>query len=82
MRDNPDTEYLYWEMNTLYKNIFVSFYLDSGRSRLFQIDAGGEGYVLTKGDPTWQPLAEPVPEDAVQIPRRDAERMEDNWNEA
>ena len=81
MQNYPETEELYWEMNTLYKDLFVRFYIDEEKGLLYQADAGGELHVLKKGKPEWKMQTATVPKNAQEIHRKYAERVEDNWNE-
>ena len=81
LQDFSETEDVYWEMTRLYKDLFVSFYVDEEEGRLYQQSVSGEGYVLKKELPRWDPLEENIPRKARLISRKDAERMEDNWAE-
>ena len=81
MQNYPETEELYWEMNNLYKDLFVSFYIDEENGLLYQADAGGELHILKKGKPEWKTQTAPVPKKAQPIHRKYAERVEDNWND-
>ncbi len=42
---------LYWEFNTLYKDVFVKYYLDKDAEVLHQISLSGEHYCLRKSLP-------------------------------
>lgn len=81
MQNYPETEELYWEMNALYKDLFVSYYIDEEKGLLYQADAGGELHVLKKGKPEWKTQIASVPKKAQPIHRKYAERVEDNWND-
>lgn len=81
MQNYPETEELYWEMNNLYKDLFVSFYIDEEKGVLYQADSGGELHVLKKGKPEWKTQTAPIPKKAQPIHRKYAERVEDNWND-
>lgn len=75
----PKTEDAYWELTNLYKDIFVTYYIDDNRELLHQISTDGEHYVLRKGDPQWHfveqwPIIEPR-----EISRKEAEFIEDMW---
>ena len=72
---------VYNELNKIYKELFVDYFLDDKTNTLYQISAHGEGYFLTKGNPQWQNPKEPIPDSAVLVTRAIAERTEDNWNE-
>ena len=71
----------YNELNRIYKELFVDFFLDEESNTLYQISAHGEGYYLNKGNPQWQPPKDPIPDSAVHVTREYAERTEENWNE-
>ncbi len=72
----------YWEMTELYKDIFIAFYLDLENRRLFQISIGGEGYMINPEKMQWDAWTEGIPEGAVRVNRKYAERIEDEWGEA
>lgn len=76
-----DTQYYYWEMLGLYKDVFVTFSLDEKASVLYQENLAGEKYRLTKEKPEWVRVKGTPPENAVIVSRKYAERLEDNWNE-
>lgn len=71
----------YNELNRIYKELFVDFFLDEASNTLYQISAHGEGYYLNKGNPQWLPPQDPIPDSAVHVTREYAERTEENWNE-
>lgn len=77
----PQTEDVYWEMNRLYKELFVSFIVDDSKGILYQVGADGTKYVLKKGKPQWNLFEKNVPRKARMISRKEAERIEDNWAE-
>ena len=79
MQDYPETSELYWEMNAIYKDLFVRFYFDVEKELIYQADVSGRVYILKKSDPEWTRQDGVVPEGARQISRRYAERLEDNW---
>ena len=81
MQNYRSTSWVYWEMVGLYKELFVTFLLDSSRDIIYQVDAAGEGYYLKKGKPEWKPFEGNISKKAIQIPRKQAERLEENWNE-
>ncbi len=78
---DADTEYFYWEMLGLYKDVFVIFSLDESEGVIYQESLDGEKYRLEKGSSTWIPFDGATPEQAVRVPRKYAERLEDNWAE-
>lgn len=78
---DPDTETIYWELNGLFKALFVSFYTDETASLLYQIGLDGTAYKLEKDKPQWIPVENDITIPLHQISRLTAERMEDNWAE-
>ncbi len=76
-----ETETAYWEMTRLYKDLFVTFLADEQKGLLYQLSAHGENMALKKGRPQWNPLEGGVSGGARPLPRKEAERMEDNWAE-
>ncbi|MBR5508963.1 MAG: O-acetyl-ADP-ribose deacetylase [Lachnospiraceae bacterium] len=81
MQNYPETADVYWEMTALYKDLFVTYYIDDNKGVLYQISADGEGFILRKGNPQWHPLEGTVSEKTRQIERKEAERIEDTWKE-
>ena len=82
MQQYSETADVYWEMTGLYKDLFVRYFVDDSKDALYQVNADGEGYVMKKDKLQWKPLKNKVPKKARQIHRREAERIEDNWNDA
>ncbi len=76
-----NTSQPYWEMVNLYKDIFVTFMVDRAKGLLYQICADGENYCLKKGRPEWKPFEGKISKKAEMVPRKQAERLEENWNE-
>lgn len=81
LEDVCETAPLYQEMNTLFKDLFVTFLIDEKNEILYQIadDPTSPIFVLTKKNPNWFPLQEDISEEAEQVSRKYAERMEENW---
>lgn len=75
------TEPAYWEMVDTFKDLFVTFYYDQENQRMFQICADGENYVIAREDLQAKPWEGDLPENAVVVNRKYAERIEDNWEE-
>ena len=76
----------YWEFVALFKDVFVTFFIDEERKTLYQVcEDLNEGYYLEKGNPCWKLILpekrNKLPETAIQIARKDAENIEDHWNE-
>lgn len=80
MQNYPETKDAYWELVGLYKDVFVSFYIDEVKGMLYQQDTSGKIYALKKGLPQWKEAAR-IPKTVMQVERKYAERLEDNWNE-
>ena len=77
---NPDAMDCYWELNSIYKDVFVTFAIDVEREEIYQVNSCGEGARLTRVQPEkWQMFSGELPEGAVIINRKIAERIEDNW---
>ena len=72
---------VYWEMVGLYKDLFVSFYVDLENQTLYQVACGLQTYVFHPEDGMWEPFEGNLPEYAVQLPRSEAEHLEDTWRE-
>ena len=83
MQDYEETRDVYWEMVDLYKDIFVTFYRDEDEENeaIYQVDASGEVYCCLRYEPKWEPFDEELPEGAVIVPRKYAERLEENWQD-
>jgi len=75
--NDPDAKQAYWELNTLYKDVFVTFYINESHDCLIQKAAHGEGCYLCKTDLAWMPLPEQWT--LTEIPRTEAEFIEDVW---
>jgi len=75
----PAIETIYWEMDALYKELFVRFAFDRDRFALYRRAAHGEGAVLRYGDPRWHPWDAPLPAGATTFSRENAEELEDHW---
>lgn len=72
---------VYWEMVDTFKDLFVTFYYDREMQRMIQVCADGSRYVIARSDLQAKPLEGDVPETAITVARRYAERIEDNWSE-
>lgn len=81
MEFDPDCSAYYWEMVGLFKDLFVRFYLDEERESLYQIGANGEGYTLQRSRLDWQSFIGELPEGAEEIPRLQAESIENVWHD-
>ena len=72
---------VYWEMVNTFKDLFVSFYYDRDNQRMIQICADGEAFVIARSELQAKPWEGELPETAIPVQRRYAERIEDNWGE-
>lgn len=71
----------YWEMVDRFKDVFISFYYDRESQRIFQVSMDMESYAMGRADLQWKPWNEKIPENAICVGRKYAERIEDNWGE-
>ena len=76
----PEIKDAYWEFVGLYKDVFVTYYVDEAKGVLYQHDTNGDIFALSKGIPQWKEETK-ISKRAVQLERKHAERIEDNWNE-
>jgi len=76
-----ETEYYYWEMLGVYKDVFVVFALYEKENIIYQENIAGEKYMFMNNNPDWLICDTPTPENAIRIERKYAERLEDNWRE-
>jgi len=81
LQDYPETSDIYLEMTSLYKDLFVEYFIDEKNETIYQISANREGYVLKKGNIQWSNLDSKISENSKIITRKMAERIEDNWAE-
>ncbi len=81
MQNYPETKDMHWEMNDIYKDLFVRYYIDEKEGFLYQVDVSGEVHILKKGKPQWNVEEIQVPKTAERVHREYAERVEDNWND-
>ena len=81
LQNFPETADIYWEMTALYKDLFVSYFVDENKGLLYQIGEDGTRVVLKKGKPQWNEFDGKMPKKARQVERKEAERIEDNWAE-
>lgn len=76
LKDRRDTAPDFWEMNMLFKELFVEFFYDG--DALYQA-MGDEIYVLRRGSgPVWEE-APAVPASAERISREECEKLGDYW---
>ena len=72
---------VYWEMVGLYKDLFVTFYVDFEEKKIYQAACHGETVVSCREDGAWLHYEGEIPPMAVQLTRLKAERLEDLWRE-
>lgn len=63
-----------------FKDLFVEFWYDEENEMEFQV-FGDERYVISRANLRAQQYTGTIPESAVRVNRKYAERMEDNWAE-
>ena len=79
MQNYIETAEVYWEMVGLYKDLFVTFYIDTENDRIYQDCVDGTCFALEKETCEWHPSESP--EGLPMVDRKFAERMEDNWRD-
>ena len=79
LEQDPDASRTYWEHVALYKDLFVTFWLDQTSETLYQIAGDWEGYVCARHDWKWVRWEGPIPDTAERIPRLKAELLDDLW---
>ena len=77
MQYNENTRDDYWELNSLFKHLFVNYYVIDGIAIYQQF--GSEIHVLFHDDDMRWRRAESVPESAEKVSKSDAEHLEDYW---
>lgn len=82
MADYPKIAPYYWEFVGLYKDVFVVYFYDEDNKKIYQCNAAGEAYCLTKGSAEWLIMADVIPDEAVVVDRKFAESTEDDWNQS
>ena len=81
MQFDDAAKLVYWELVGLYKDLFVTFYVDFEEKKIYQAACHGETVVSCREDGAWLHYEGEIPPTAVQIPRLKAERLEDLWRE-
>ncbi len=77
LQQDPNTAWAYWELNALYKDLFVTFSIDDDHTLLMQETVHGESSYLMKNGLQWRKL--PDNRHMNPIPRWQAELIEDTW---
>ena len=75
--DDPNAAWAYWELNGLYKDVFVRFSINDERTCMLQDTLHGESFWLVKHGLQWQPLPDRL--EMTTISRGEAEFIEDLW---
>ena len=78
-QDDEEAREIYWEFVNLYKDLFVTYYLDDEEGILYQIAHGLYGYAMSREDLMWNQIEDQIPENAEVIPREEAEGLEELW---
>lgn len=78
LREFNETSDVFWEINGLYKELFVEYAIDDVNERIYQISAHGQAFVYERVDPRWRPADEISPHIRT-VERAEAERIEENW---
>lgn len=74
-------EYFYWELNSLYKDVFVTNIYDEQKEILYQCAAHGEYVYRKKTGLNWYPLKQCPDFSGMQILHRwEAEVLENEWD--
>ena len=81
-QEYDDLGCFYWEIVALFKDIFVTYWYDKKEACIYQISASGEGYMIKKDHLRWESIAGKDFSALKQIGRKEAEEMEEQWNEA
>lgn len=72
----------FWELNELYKDVFVAFYYDPGAERIGQWALHEDFcHLFERGECLWYESSTELLKDAVPVTRIVAEHLEDNWTE-
>lgn len=79
LQNDPWACNLYWEMVSLYKDLFVEYCADLDNGAIYQTACGAESYIYMKDSAVWESFSGEVPETAVPVQRMKAERLEDYW---
>ena len=79
--DSEKTAPLYWELNSIFKDLFVTFFYEDQERILYQNCINGENSCLSSNIPEWRMYTDDLPADAIKIERKLAERIEDEWED-
>lgn len=82
MQDYLETNSYYFELVGLYKDVFVAYFYDEKKKKIYQSNVVGKTFCLTKGTPEWLVVEDVIPEKAVVVNRKFAESIEDTWNQS
>lgn len=75
-----DTRHEYWELNSLFKHLFVDYFIQEEgiKQTIYQV-MKEEIYQLENGAMIWR-IVKSIPENARKISKLEAECLEDTWN--
>ncbi|MBO5666807.1 MAG: HD domain-containing protein, partial [Firmicutes bacterium] len=79
LQDDEEARDVYWEFVDLYKDLFVTYYLNDEEGILYQIAHGLYGYAMSREELMWTSIEDQIPENAEVIPREEAEGLEELW---
>lgn len=79
LQQYPETADAYQELVEHYKNVFVLYKIAPTYDRLYQANAFGQAYCLTKGNPQWMPVNYRFRQNDIPLTRQEAESLEDKW---
>lgn len=68
-------KYAYWELVDTFKDLFVEFFYDRENEQMYQV-CTGETYMIARSNLQAVRCSDPLPENAVKVPRKYAERIE------
>ena len=82
MQNEHTTAWAFWELNELYKDVFVEFGFDDEHGILYQrAEHEDVFHMLRFKAPYWTDVTECLPGTIYVVNRQFAERMEENWME-
>lgn len=79
MQYYAETRPIYWEMVSLYKDIFVKYLVDEKNDKIYQLTER-DCFGMSKKDMFWVETVPPDPDVVEVVPRKYAEMLEDYWN--
>lgn len=79
MQYYAETRPIYWEMVSLYKDIFVKYLIDEKNDKIYQLTER-DCFGMSKKDMFWVETVPPDLDVVEVVPRKYAEMLEDYWN--